>query len=92
MSISLRRRGVRVCPGTEKPPEAEKLPWADVALPVTTVDSAMVFHCPHEGHRPSHFGLSYPQFLQNHVVFVLFDAAAIRFSYFSVNLANFCYL
>jgi hypothetical protein len=35
----------------------------------------MVFHSPHAGHLPIHFGLSFPHALQNHTLFVF--AAAI---------------
>lgn len=34
--------------------------------------STMVFHSPHAGHFPSHFGDSAPQLLQNHTDFTPF--------------------
>ena len=43
--------------------------WFLFAFPVATVCSTMVFHCPHAGHFPIHFGLSFPQLVQNHTVF-----------------------
>ena len=39
-------------------------------FPVATVSSTIVFHSPHAGHLPIHFGLSFPHALQNHTVFV----------------------
>ena len=39
-------------------------------FPVATVSSTMVFHSPHAGHRPIHFGLSFPHEVQNHAVFI----------------------
>lgn len=38
----------------------------------STFSSTMVFHSPHAGHRPTHFGDSAPQLLQNHTVLTVF--------------------
>ena len=43
---------------------------AEAFFPVATVSSTIVFHSPHAGHLPIHFGLSFPHDLQNHIVFV----------------------
>jgi hypothetical protein len=40
----------------------------------------MLFHSPHAGQRPIHFGLSFPHALQNHTILVF--AAAIIMNYF----------
>ena len=61
-SISLRFIGL--WPGDEAATD-----WFLFAFPVATVCSTMVFHCPHAGHFPIHFGLSFPQLVQNHTVF-----------------------
>lgn len=39
----------------------------------------MVFHSPHEGQRPIHFGLSLPQEVQNHAVLVLVAISSIYY-------------
>ena len=48
--------------------EDEMLLFLD-GFPVTTVCSAIVFHSPQAGQRPIHLGLSFPQLVQNHIVF-----------------------
>ena len=48
---------------------------ADVVVP-HTFSSTMVFHSPHAGHLPVHFGESAPQEVQNHIVLVFVLAMA----------------
>ena len=63
-SISLRDRG-----RDEVPTEFSSClreAWA----PVTTFSSTIVFHSPHAGQRPIHFGLSFPHDEQNQTDFV----------------------
>lgn len=67
-SISDSGIGLRPAPGT--------LSAAAGFLPVATVSSTIVFHSPHAGHLPIHLGLSLPQDLQNHTVFVFTLAIA----------------
>ena len=46
-------------------------------LPVATVSSTIVFHSPHAGHLPIHFGLSFPHSLQNHTLLVFTVAISV---------------
>lgn len=49
-------------------------------FPVATVSSTIVFHSPHDGHRPIHLGLSFPHDVQNQAVFI-FVAISSNFYY-----------
>lgn len=84
-SISDRCIGLREAPGT----------WTSrdegLAFPVATVSSTIVFHSPQAGHRPIHFGLSFPHDLQNHTVFVFAIFSYAKFDSFAKYETKFIY-
>ena len=71
-SISDRDRGLDDAPGV--------LSSCFLETPVTTFSSTIVFHSPHAGQRPIHFGLSFPHDVQNHTVFCLIFGISLLFS------------
>ena len=73
-------KGIGLCPE----PGTDTAAAAGPFFPVATVSSTIVFHSPHAGHLPIHFGLSFPHSLQNHTVFVF--TVAITSYIISTNL------